>query len=339
MSGIRTGQAVGITTRPPRALEHGAVVYQLSTGGHRQRGVVVEVSVDDYRAGRIRMHEATDPARVECLEGLLETAPMERVPVTLFHPTRPALRALLADATSGEPAEVHPSDGDRSEAVWVEGNADRAQAIQHELAGIDVLYIADGHHRMSAAEHHAARSPSADRFVLAALFPADEMRVLGYHRCLARPEESSTSELLEKLARLPATAWIAQCASAEELQPAPGVIGVHLDGQWYRLGLAEPKSGDARAALDIVALEDRLLAPLLATSDITSDARVTAVPGSAEPPEVARRCAEHRAIGFLLHPPSVAQIMAVADAGLVMPPKSTWFDPKPAAGLLGAEPQ
>lgn len=347
--GIRSSgvPAADLTIRPPRLRVTGSrsecafVIYQLVAGRHRQLGVVVELSIDDYRNGRIRRHEATHPGRVRQLQEQRDAGSAGLVPVTLLHRVRPRLRSLLIEAAAREPDVLRPPDDGTSELAWIERDVDRAQAIHGELAGLEVLYLADGHHRLSAAERSASRrselgedAPEA-QFVLAALFPADEMRILGYHRCLARPDRMSTSDLIGMLAGLPATERVVECASVAEIEPAPGVVVLHLDGRWYRIGLRTPQgAAGPRASLDIVALEDGVLAPMLGSPGVGSDSPITALPGTSDATTVAHWCAEHRAIGFLLHPPSVEQIMAVADAGQVMPPKSTWFDPKPRAGLF-----
>lgn len=341
MSGLPAGRptmpAAALTTRPPRVRvlnrkhDSAAVVYQLTAGRHRQLGVIVELAIDDYRSGRIRRHEATHPDPVRRLAEMWETSALAHMPVTLFHRSMPRLRALLCQTATGEPDGRLVSGEGGSEAAWLLPDGAVARAIQAELAELDVLYIADGHHRMSAAADYFAGHAGVAPFMPAALFPADEMRVLGYHRCLARP--APESETLETLAALPATAWLTE--SAVPVEPAPGIVGVHLDGRWYRLGLrTPPAAADPRASLDLVALENGILSPMLGGADVASDVRITAVPGTEDTASLARYCAERDTIGFLLHPPDIRQIMAVADAGLVMPPKSTWFDPKPSSGLL-----
>lgn len=336
--------AGGLTVRPPRVQlpggepERGFVVYRLAAGRHRQLGVVVELAVEDYREGRVRRHEATHPDRVRLLEEQLGSRFAEPVPVTLLHPPRPRLRSLLTEATAATPDTSRASDDGVSELAWIARDVDRAHAIQSALADLEVLYLADGHHRMAAAERRAARhgpDAQAAQFVLAALFPADEMRVLGFHRCVARPDRMSTPDLLGVLTALPAIEHVVRCSSATDIEPAPGVVTMHLNGGWHRIRLRTPHpAAEPRMSLDIVALEEGVLAPLLRSAGDDSASRVTALPGTLDAAAIAHWCAEHNAIGFTLHPPSVEQIIAVADAGQVMPAKSTWFDPKPRPGLL-----
>lgn len=301
------------------------VVYRIANGRHQQTGVVVEVSIEDYRAGRIRQHEATQPDRERLLEESTEASGIERTPVTLAHSPDRALRSVTESLTSTEPdVDLTAGDGTRHTA-WFRPDPELARAAELGLRGVDALYIADGHHRMAAAERYATRRhhlgpdhPAA--FTLAALFPADEMRVFGFHRCLPVPRDSA-ARTLEKLRSLAvAERWEEHSAAA----PEPGVVVVRFAGERHRLKL-RPRDADGhvRASLDIVTLDEEVLPAL----------GITQASCGTGPPESCRHPADE-AVLLVAHPPSMGQIMAVSDAGLVMPPKSTWFAPKPAPGLF-----
>ncbi|MFC7339784.1 DUF1015 family protein [Saccharopolyspora griseoalba] len=309
--------------RYPLLPEPAVVVYRIEEGDHAQSGVVVEVAVDDYRAGRVRRHEATQPERERLLDEFTELSGIEQMPVTLAHAPSEALRSATGRITSAEPdVDLTSGDGTRHTA-WVGHDPWLARTVELGLTGLDALYIADGHHRMAAAEHYAARRhhlgarhPAA--FTLAALFPADEMRVFGYHRCLPASGRAAAS-VLEALLSLPATAWWERCAQAI---PEPGVVVVRFADECYRLGL-RPAGASGRESLDVVALDEQVLPELGITP-------ITCGNGSAEH----CRHPSGEAVLFDVHPPSIEQIMEVSDAGLLMPPKSTWFAPKPTAGLF-----
>jgi uncharacterized protein (DUF1015 family) len=311
--------------RYPLLPEPAVVVYRIAEGKHEQTGVVAEVSVDDYRAGRVRRHEATQPERERLLDEFTELSGVEQMPVTLAHSPTEALRSATERITSAEPdVDLTAGDGTRHTA-WVRRAPELARAIERGFTELDALYIADGHHRMAAAEHYAARrhhlgSEHPAKFTLAALFPADEMRVFGYHRCLPVPG-GSAAEVLENLTSLPATAWFQECSQAV---PEPGVVVVRFADRCYRLGLRPSVAReDVRGSLDVVALDEEVL-PALGITPISC--------GNGAPEHCRHRPDE--AVLFDVHPPSIEQIMAVSDAGLVMPPKSTWFAPKPAPGLF-----
>lgn len=332
---LRRAAAEGAFTPLP---EPTGVVYRISSGDHQQTGVVVEVPVEDYRNGLVRRHEATHPDREQQLADFLAAARLELVPVTLTHATRPGLQATLEKVAAGAPDLQLTSDDGVVQTVWVAPTRELARAIEDELVEIDVLYIADGHHRMAAARRHADRSGTGDAsrpcdFVLGTVFPAAEMRVLGYHRCVTRPAGAATSDLLAQLAGQPVTERIEECTAAEAASTEPGVVALYADGRWHRIWLRRPRGGaDAREELDVAMVDDHLIAPMLAVPDVSSDRRVTRFPGTADAAELAAWCDERDAVGFLLHPPSIQQIMAVSDAGQMMPPKSTWFEPKARAG-------
>jgi uncharacterized protein (DUF1015 family) len=321
----------GAFAQPP---EPSYVVYELAAGEHRQTGVVVEVAVDDYRHGLIQAHEGTNPNRVDRLGAVLDATRLELVPLTLAHEPCPELRSALAAASAGEP-DVRVASDRVDQAAWIVRDPEIASVIGDALAKTPTLYIADGHHRIAAAEQYATAHGSGESrpsdFILGALFPWDEVRILGYHRCVTRPE-GPAADVLAALAEQPAVESIEEVDTAEAAAPAPGRIAMHLDSRWYQIRLRPPpESAGPRESLDLAILES-VLGPALGIADPASDARIEPVPGTVDPATLSARCAERHEIGFLLHPPTTDQVQAVSDAGQVMPAKSTWFDPKARTG-------
>ena len=304
-------------------IEPSVVVYRVESAGHRQTGLVVEVAVEDYRHHRIRRHEATRPEQERELDELAETTGREQVPVTLTYPVRSNPRPVLEAITSATPEVVHTDACGVTHTVWTRHDPEVTREIHDELDHVAALYIADGHHRMAAADRRANRRDRAE-FTLAALFPSDEMRVLGYHRGIARPA-TTRAEVLTALSDQPTISDIEEC-SAETARTAPGILLMCLDGTWYRIRLRALRgSTDVRSSLDVVALDESILPRAFGPTG--GRPRATRLP-TEDPHRAARWCAEGGMIGFLPHPPEVEQIVAVSDAGQLMPPKSTWFDPK-----------
>lgn len=327
-----------VAVRPPRVLIAGgdgsdygraptgcAVVYEVASAEHRQLGVVVEVSVRDYGDGTIRRHETVEPNRVIRLGGAGGAVPsFARAPVVLAHRGSDELRALLAEVSRGEPDVRRPGAGGVRHTVWTDCRASVVDAVHRELDRLGPLYIADGHHRMAAAERFG------HGYVLAVLFPGDEMRVFGYHRYVSRPRGTALPDLLGAIAARPETAELRECAAAEAAAAEPGVVGVCTGDRWFRLRLRAPSpEAPVRDALDVVALDDGILAPVFGVTDAREYTDATPSPtGGCDPDRIARWCVEHDALAFLPCPPAVEHIMSVADAGSLLPAKSTWFAPK-----------
>lgn len=315
------------------------VVYRLGNDRHQQTGIVVEISIEDYRNGRIRRHEATRPDRERHLHHCTETTGIERMPVVLAHPESAGLRSLLTGMTSTGPDVDRTSPDGTTHTLWIRHDAELANAVQAELGRIAPLYIADGHHRMAAAERCAERRrhlgrDHASAFTLAALFPKDEMRLLGHHRCLPLRPTTSTADVLARLATHPMTAWIGEVDQPEAARPGPGLVVIHLDGRCYQLRLRARRDPDhVRASLDVVALDEELLPQLEDLSERGGSSPATDNGDAAGE----SWCGKRKPVRFLPHPPSIEQVMAISDAGLLLPPKSTWFEPKASAGLFARE--
>lgn len=312
------------------------VVYRLRSGEHQQTGVVVEVEVEAYRDGRIRAHEATEPERVRRLESVLEETRLELVPLTLAHQPDAGLRAALAAASADSP-DVRVATERVQQAAWIVRDAELARAIDKALPDVAPLYIADGHHRIAAADefavrHHRPGTVAASDFILGALFPWDEVRILGYHRGVCRPAGRTADDLIAAIAGQSAIASV-DAAGSDPPSAGPGVPAMHLDGQWYRIRLnpAVPPNSP-RDALDLAIFDVAILGSALEIADPATDPRVSPIPGTVDAAGLAQRCAERDEIGFLFHPPSPDQVRAISDAGQVMPRKATWFDPKARTG-------
>ena len=306
-------------------------------GDHVQTGLVAAASVADYDSGRIRKHEFTRPDKEDDRVRQIEALNAQTGPVLLAYPPCATADTLIDAVAQGAPdADVTADDGIRHQ-IWVLADAERIDAITRTFEGMGALYIADGHHRSAAASRVAAarrqpgRALSAESF-LAVIFPHHQMRIMDYNRVVKDLNRLQESELVTRLG-----AAFTLEDSAQRVHPArPGEFGMYLAGRWRKLAIKpELIPADPVARLDVSLLSDHLLGPLLGIADLRRDTRIDFVGGIRGLGELERRVdSGEMAVAFALHPTGMDQLMAVADSNNVMPPKSTWFEPKLRDGLL-----
>ena len=314
-------------------------VYRLRQNGHEQTGLAACYSLNEYDLGTIRRHERTRPDKENDRTRHLLALRAQTGVVFLTYRSIPATEAVLAQGTRDEPLfDVHAPDGVRH-TVWRLGS-DRTTDAMSAFATVPVLYIADGHHRIASAARardEFARAgvdggSSEARFVLGVAFPDSETRIQAYNRTLDDLGGHTPQGLLEALrARFPVR------PNADPVPP-PGQVAMYLGGAWYAVELPPGVvggRGNAAERLDVAVLQDQLLAPLLQVADIRTDPRVTFVGGVRGTSTL-----EHMvdtgiaAVAFSLAPVTADDLFAVSDSGGMMPPKSTWFEPKLRDGLL-----
>jgi uncharacterized protein (DUF1015 family) len=309
-------------------------LYAQQMGAHRQVGLVACVTVQEYLDGTIKKHENTRPDKEDDRTRHIDTLGAHDEPVFLTYRAMPAIDAAVREATRAAPeVEFVSRDGVRH-SVWVlPGDAGAALATMFRT--VPALYVADGHHRSAAAARvHAQRAPSPgehDAF-LAVLFPHDQVQILPYNRLVRDPQGRQPAALLDALGK------VMDIGPADRPEPDHALsFGIYVDGRWYR-ARARPGTFDARdpvASLDCSILQDQLLAPLFGIRDPRRDRNVDFVGGIRGARELERRVAEERwSLAIYLHPTRVEQLISVSDAGLLMPPKSTWFEPKLRSGLF-----
>ena len=318
-------------------------VYRLRMGGQAQTGIVGAAAVDDYRGGRIKRHEQTRPDKVEDRLRVLRAIEAHPGPVFLAHRPDPALAVVVATIVTAPPAASFiAADGIEHE-LWVASDPALRAAIESRFAAMPATYVADGHHRAAAAAEAceaaardglATRPEASTNFFLAVHFPSNELRVLDYNRTVRDLGGLTPQAFLER-ARDAGFEIVADHPAKRP--PARGTFGVYLDGRWHLLR-ARPQivSGkDALGRLDVSLLSEHLLGPVLGILDPRTDGRIDFVGGVRGMDELERRVdAGEAAVAFALYPTSLDDVMQVADAGGVMPPKSTWFEPKLRSGLV-----
>ena len=309
-------------------------VYAQRMGAHFQTGLVACASVEEYLSDVIRKHEKTRPDKEDDRTRHIDSLSAHDEPVFLTYPARPEIDAAV-EAVKRAPPEYDLATADGVEhRLWVV--PERAGAELARLFGeVPVLYVADGHHRSAAAARvHAARAGRAGEHdvFLAVVFPHDQMQILAYNRLVRDGQGRRPEALLEALsARM-------DVEPAERPEPeAPLMFGILCGGRWWRARV-RPGSYDARdpvASLDCSIAQDQILEPIFGIGDPRRDDRVDFVGGIRGARELERRvAAEGWSMALYLFPTRIEQLMAVSDAGLLMPPKSTWFEPKLRSGLF-----
>ncbi|MGE0386926.1 MAG: DUF1015 domain-containing protein [Gammaproteobacteria bacterium] len=326
--------ADGVLVRDPRPAYY---AYRLRMGSHVQTGIAATASVAAYGAGRIRRHELTLPAKESDRVRQIDAVNAQTGPVLLACPDSDAFDAAIGAAIARAPCADAVADDGIGHTLWLIDDAHAIGAIGAAVEAMPALYIADGHHRSAAAARvAAARGGAADaphRYFLAVMFPRRQMRILDYNRVVRDLNGLGADAFLQRLQ----TDFAIEPLAARQAPGAPARFCLYLGGRWFRLTL-RPESipaADPVARLDVSLLTDRVLAPILGISDLRRDARIDFVGGIRGLPELERRVdSGEMAAAFALHPTSIDDLMAVADAGAVMPPKSTWFEPKLADGLV-----
>ena len=317
-------------------------VYRLTWRGRLETGLAAVASVAAYNAGRIRKHEYTTPAKEDDRVRQIEAVGAQTGPVMLAYPAAPELDATLARAATGKPAVDVTADEVRHQ-LWVIDDDATIAALGSAVEALPALYIADGHHRSAAAARVAqARGGGgggggAHDYFLAVLFPQHEMTILDYNRVLRDLNGRDPDALLAEIRKRYAVA-----PSAEPVAPASaGEVGMYVAGRWYRLTLKPELAADAAqgndpvARLPITLLTRTIIEPLFGITDPRVDKRIDFVGGGRGLGELARLVSSGQmAVAFALYPTQMRDLMAVADAGAIMPPKSTWFEPKLADGMV-----
>jgi uncharacterized protein (DUF1015 family) len=311
-------------------------VYRQTMGRHSQTGVVACCHVDDYDHDVIRKHEKTRQDKEDDRTRHVLALRANSGPVFLTYRDAPAVDRLAEGAASGAPLyDFTAADGIRHTVWRVEEDAAPWVAA---FGAVPAAYVADGHHRAAAAPRAArtlrAANPRHDgseeyNWFLGVLFPASQLRILPYNRCVRDLHGLVADDFLRQVSAL------FDCAPAAQPAPAgPRQVHMYLAGRWHRLAWVEADT-DPVGRLDVSVLQNRLLAPVLGIADPRTDERISFVGGIRGTDELVRRVDGGRdAAAFAMHPVSVAQMMDIADAGQIMPPKSTWFEPKLRSGLL-----
>lgn len=335
---LRRMITAGVLRRDPEPYYY---VWRLAMADHVQTGVVAAASVAAYEANRIRRHESTRPDIEQDRARQIEAVGAQTGPVMAAHRPLPEAAAVLDRVVGQPPADSFTADDGVDHTLWVVSEPASIERLTSAYAGLDALYIADGHHRSAAARRVAVdrRAANADHqgdeaynFFLVVAFASDELQILPYNR-VVRDLNGLTREAF--LARLGGGFVVERDPTAAQAA-RPGEFAMYLEGAWYRLAAREapPAEAEPLERLDVKLLYDRVLEPILGLRDPRSDPRVGFVGGIRGCAELERRVdGGEMAVAFALNPTRMADLMAVADSGRMMPPKCTWFEPKLADGM------
>ena len=329
----------GILQRDPAPYYY---FYRLVMGSHTQIGLVAAASVEEYDVNRIRKHEFTRPDKEDDRVRQIEALNAQTGPVFLTYRHSPVIDQLAAQVTRGKAdVEVTADDGVRH-SLWLVRDAAVIDLITRTFDAMACLYIADGHHRSAAASRIAAARRAVDpdhsgnepyNYFLAVIFPDDQMQIMDYNRVIKDLNGLTPEAFMQKVegafSLLPQTAAVKPAKAGE--------FSMYLAGHWYRLTIKPERipRNDPVRRLDVSLLADHLIAPILGITDPRRDKRIDFVGGIRGLDALKRRVdSGEMAVAFALTPTSMADLMAVADINEVMPPKSTWFEPKLADGLV-----
>ena len=317
-------------------------VYGQKKGDHTQFGIAGGVSIDDYEAGNIKRHELTRPDKERERVRNIEAANANTGLVFLVYRAKDAIDRLVEEIVREDPEYDFIFENGVRHRVWTVKGESKIEAIRQAFLGIRTLYIADGHHRAAAAAAVARRRRSNNpghkgteeyNYFLAVSFPDNQVRIMDYNRIVKDLNGLTEEELISRIERN-----FSVSADFKDKSPSrPHETGMYLNGKWYRLkarmeGLG---SGDRLETLDVRLLQDYLLNPILGIRDPRTDQRIKFIGGIRGVAELERLVdSGEAAIAFSMYPPSVKDLMEIADSGQMMPPKSTWFEPKLLSGLL-----
>ena len=318
-------------------------IYRLVMDGRAQTGIVGAAAVDDYLEDRIKKHELTRPQKEDDRVRVNETLLANPGPVFLTYRDTPTTNVLVEGLTAAAPTVRFTADDGIEHSLWVVDEPPARAEIESAFAAIDRTYVADGHHRAAAAARvgrklgEALRDPSGDEpcnYFLAAHFPASQLTVLDYNRVLKDLNGIDEAVFVERICQ---AGFTVRSDNVDRRPAGPRQVGMYLAGCWYLLEATPgivPET-DVVGRLDVSILTDRVLRPLLGIDNPRTDPRIDFVGGIRGMDGLERRVdGGSDAVAFALYPTSIDDLMLVADAGRVMPPKSTWFEPKLRSGMV-----
>ena len=316
-------------------------LYELTMDGHSQTGVVGCALIDDYRNNVIKKHENTRADKEEDRIRHVDTCSMQTGPIFLAYRAKEDLKEKIGELKKQAPVYDFVSEDGIGHRVWVIDNDADVAMIEEAFGKIPAIYIADGHHRCASAvkvglkrreQYPDYTGEEEFNYFLSVIFQDEELRILDYNRVV---KDLNGMDAATFLTRIEEYFAVEKKGQAPYRPTEKGTFGMYLEDEWYCLSAKEEiKSEDAVEGLDVSLLQNYLLDPILGIIDPKTDKRIDFVGGIRGLGELERRVHTDMKVAFSMYPTSIAELFAVADAGRLMPPKSTWFEPKLRSGLF-----
>ena len=316
-------------------------IYELVMNGRSQTGIVACSSIDDYAQGIIKKHENTREEKELDRICHVDRTDAQTGPIFLAYRSKKAINEIVERVTATKPLYDFTAEDGVSHKIWQVSDVETVSEIEQAFQGVPSTYIADGHHRAASAvkvglkrrdENPGYTGEEPFNFFLSVLFPDEQLMIMPYNRVVKDLNGLSEEEYLKQVEE----AFVVEAVGDDAYSPdTKGSFGMYLNKKWYRLTIKDSFiSKDPVKGLDVSLLQDHLLNPVLGVKDPRIDKRIDFIGGIRGLKELEKRCGEDMTVAFSMHPTSIEELFQVADAGVLMPPKSTWFEPKLRSGLF-----
>lgn len=315
-------------------------LYRLTMDGRAQTGIVACASIDDYQNNRIKKHENTREDKELDRIRHVDTCSAQTGPIFLAYRAKQAMDEVVNQVQKENPLYDFVADDGISHTVWKVAKKEQTDIIREEFAKMDAIYIADGHHRAASAvkvglkrreENTNYTGEEEFNYFLSVLFPDNQLMIMDYNRVVKDLNGYTTEEFMSLLKEK----FEISSLDSREAPKKKGEVSMYLEGTWYLLQ-AKPEilSKDPVEGLDVSMLQNHVLTPILGIQDPRTDKRIDFIGGIRGLSELEKRCQEDMKVAFAMYPTSIQELFEVADAKRLMPPKSTWFEPKLRSGLF-----